>query len=579
MKTNAYLKNILLLFVFALLSVRLAAQDKIMFVTEGLNWHALQSKFLTIKATSGEDFIILWNDGSIETRTGQGDTLIDLTPANGTMTQAGTVTISAATASCRFTYFSCIGNSYFGGPSGGNPTIYYDRPMTALTLTDCSALMHLDCAINQLTALDLSSCTNLTYLDCYNNQLTDLNLSSYVNLTSIRCYNNKLTALDLSSCPNLSYLNCSSNQLIDLELSNCTNLTYLDCGVNQLTNLDLSNCIYLTKIHCFDNQLTDLDFSGCPSLLSLNCSNNQLTDLDLNSIPDLTALNCSGNRLTNLDLNSCPNLSYLHCENNQLTDLDLNSVPDLTELNCSGNQLTNLDLNSCPNLIKIYCGNNQLTDLDLNSVSDLKVLNCSENQLSDLDLSSYPNLSYLDCSNNQLTSLYLNPDHCTRSEVRCYANHLQLTYLYVIQYYGFIGYFGHQSLLPHAVYIGDMLFVEQSVLDTVFTEYTVMQNDSPANPTDYTVFEGKLKFNTEGVYTVKMTNEAIKSNSDYPAEVVVEIEVKDGAGIFESNIPHVKVYPNPTSNMFFVEYEDIDVVKLYDMLGREVLSKTVSYIR
>jgi hypothetical protein len=92
----------------------------------------------------------------------------------------------------------------------------------------------LACHDNQLTALDVSNNTALTWFYCYDNQLTLLNVSNTA-LTELYCHANQLTELDVSNNPALTWLDCSSNQLTNLDVSVCTALTYLQCSANQLT--------------------------------------------------------------------------------------------------------------------------------------------------------------------------------------------------------------------------------------------------------------------------------------------------------------------------------------------------------
>ncbi len=100
-------------------------------------------------------------------------------------------------------------------------------------------------------------------------------------ITKLDVSNNKLQSLNVSECPALVYLNCEYNQLTSLNVSGCSALTWLNCGWNQLTTLDVSGCSALTWLNCGWNQLTTLNVSGCSALTSLYCSENQLTSLDV----------------------------------------------------------------------------------------------------------------------------------------------------------------------------------------------------------------------------------------------------------------------------------------------------------
>ena len=49
--------------------------------------------------------------------------------------------------------------------------------------------------------------------------------------------------------------------------------------------------------------------------------------------------------------------------------------------------------------------------------------------------------------------------------------------------------------------------------------------------------------------------------------------VDDNTGITKAVLPKVTIYPNPTSDIFTVDYENFNQVKIYDMLGKEVLAQ------
>ncbi|MBQ1440896.1 MAG: hypothetical protein IIZ08_03110 [Clostridia bacterium] len=139
---------------------------------------------------------------------------------------------------------------------------------------------------------------NITGLHCESNQLTALDVSNNTALTNLDCESNQLTSLDVSGCAALTHLDCYSNQLTTLSVSGCTALTGLDCSVNQLTALDVSGCTALTGLYCSGNQLTSLNVSGCTALQRLNCWVNQLTTLDVSQNTALEGLVCGSNHLT-----------------------------------------------------------------------------------------------------------------------------------------------------------------------------------------------------------------------------------------------------------------------------------------
>ena len=130
------------------------------------------------------------------------------------------------------------------------------------------------CTDNQLTALDVSENTALTKLNCCFNKLTSLDVSKNTALTELYCNDNQLTSLDVSKNTALISLSCVCNQLTSLDVSKNTALTKLNCSINKLTALDVSKNMALTELYCNDNQLTSLDLSNTNIMNDPNCGNN-----------------------------------------------------------------------------------------------------------------------------------------------------------------------------------------------------------------------------------------------------------------------------------------------------------------
>ncbi|MBR5513207.1 MAG: leucine-rich repeat domain-containing protein [Ruminococcus sp.] len=261
------------------------------------------------------------------------------------------------------------------------------------------------CGISDLTGIEYF--TDLAFLNCNKNNLTALDVSNNTALQALWCYNNQLTTLDLSNNTALEQLYCTENKLSTLDLSKNTELIQLFCSKNQLTSLDVSNNAVLRNIECNENQLTSLDVSNNPALTSLNCSENQLTSLDTNTSTALKFLNCSYNQITSLDVSSCPALTRFECNSNQLTSLDTSDCIALNELSCFDNNLTSLDLSSNTALTKLDCSDNNLTSLDVSNNTALTELNCISNAITSLDFSKNTALTKLYCGGNELTSLDL----------------------------------------------------------------------------------------------------------------------------------------------------------------------------
>ncbi len=270
-----------------------------------------------------------------------------------------------------------------------------------------TGLTSLNCGRNQLTALDVSQNTALIYLFCHNNQLTSLDVSGCTALIELNCDWNQLTTLDVSQNTSLIRLDCSHNHLTALDLGQNTSMDNLHVHNNQLTTLDVSGCAALYYLTCYENQLTALDLSSCTAIGYLECQNNQLTSLEVSGCTELKKLLCFGNQLTALDVSRNTALHYLNCDDNQLTALDLSQNTELFDLYCDGNQLMALDLSENTALLNLYCDGNQLTALDLSENTALRILECSNNQLTSLDVSRNTALKTLRCYGNQLDVLDL----------------------------------------------------------------------------------------------------------------------------------------------------------------------------
>jgi hypothetical protein len=272
---------------------------------------------------------------------------------------------------------------------------------------------------------------------------------------------------------------------------------------------------------------------------------------------DGDGINYIKNQISNLKLTGCSDLEFLLCTNNQITELDLSGCTNLKYLYCEGNQLAYLDLSGCLNLEVLFCSFNLLTHLDLSGHPDLRMLGCNSNQLTRLDLSDYAKLEWIICVNNQLqlSDLY----------AACLLTNNQS-----------LIWFGAQNLLPQTVLLSEELFSEQSVFDGIFTNYSVTQNGNPAPEGNYNVNEGKLTFNSEGQYTVTMSNEAIVKY----AQVVVEITVAKGTGMIKpEHAQSIRIYPNPTTGELGIRNYELGIkdAEIYDVMGKSVYKQLSTF--
>ena len=209
---------------------------------------------------------------------------------------------------------------------------------SSLSDTEIAAVKKINCSNKGITNLKgIEYFTLLNILWCTDNQLTALDVSENTALTKLNCCFNKLTSLDVSKNTALTILECNANRLTALDVSKNTALTELNCSVNKLTSLDVSKNTALTELYCNDNQLTSLDVSKNTALISLSCVCNQLTALDVSKNTALTKLNCSINKLTALDVSKNMALTELYCNDNQLTSLDLSNTNIMNDPNCGNN--------------------------------------------------------------------------------------------------------------------------------------------------------------------------------------------------------------------------------------------------
>ena len=234
-------------------------------------------------------------------------------------------------------------------------------------------------------------------------------------------------------------------------------------------------------------------------------------------------------------------------------------------------QVSKLNFSECSALGSIDCPDNSITNLNLSGLTALWHLGCNGNNIKYLDLSGCVNLKSFWCQDNNLTGLDLS--HCsTINSVQCYNNQIQLSDLYnahLLIDNNLLKYLGTQYLPNGWANIETKLFADQSVFNGIYTQYVVEIGGKPAPENNYSVIDGKLTFHTLGKYTVTMTNNAIISRPDYPAEVIVTIDVVM-VGVSENESLNIGVYPNPTMRMLRVTSYELQVtgIEVFDVYGR-----------
>jgi len=341
--------------------------------------------------------------------------------------------------------------------------------------------------------------------------------------------NNKSTKIDILATSNEQFTIDWGDAAIDTIIGTghvqTIGHTYADTCIYSVTikgNTD--NCLF-TFFRC---GALSLDLNKCPTLETLDCYTGSLTDLKLSANKLLVYLNCGNNYLDVLNIYENNSLIYLHCGENQLTDLVLSANTALKLINCSMNQLKNLDVSTNVLVDWLECDGNKLTDLELSTNTMLESLSCSDNDLTNLNLKTNTKLLRLDCSNNQLTTLDLKTN-IELKELSCWNNRLQLLDLYNVSKMisdSSKKRLGTQRLESQIARIGELIdFSAQKEFDDVRTHFYIEKNNYPARRKNYTINDGVITFNKIGNYKIIMTNSAIVSHKNYPAQVIAELQI------------------------------------------------------
>ena len=328
-----------------------------------------------------------------------------------------------------------------------------------------------------------------------------------------------------------------------------------------------------------DQEMLSLDLTAVPLLNYLHCNGNNLVTLDLSKNIELEVLYCYANQLTSLDVAS-PLLNFLACFSNQLESLDLTRNAKLMNLQCYNNKLKELNTTGLETLATMYCQNNELVSLDVPTT--ISILNCANNKLEELDLSNCSYLSSLICNSNKLTSLNI-ARSTPRDGTTCYDNQLSLNTLHTIQTY-MSSYnpknFGTQTYETQKAFKNNAFSLRGNMkvgsFGGVNSNIVVKKEGNTAvENTDYSLdFSAQtITFFTTGSYELTITNTAITSSAEYPAMVIMPVEVVLGNAIDEVQAATLSIYPNPVTDILNINYAglQIDYLEIVDMNGQIVM--------
>jgi len=158
----------------------------------------------------------------------------------------------------------------------------------------------------------------------------------------------------------------------------------------------------------------------------------------------------------------------------------------------------------------------------------------------------------------------------------CFNNRLSILDLYTISKKisdTYLKYLGTQELLPQSIEVNTPYCDGQDVFEGIYTEYSnIEKNGTAAKSEDYNVANGKITFNTEGVYTFVMTNNAIISRESSPAMVkatlnvsiitsVIETTVRQAEIVGYYSIMGIKLSQEPASGIYIIKYDNGKTVK------------------
>ncbi|PCI99850.1 MAG: hypothetical protein COB15_03435 [Flavobacteriales bacterium] len=156
-------------------------------------------------------------------------------------------------------------------------------------IEDFTALIHLDCEVNNITTLDMSQNLSLKIFEANSNQLTSIDISQNLQLEFFDCAFNFMTTLDLSHLPNLKTVHIDSNLLTCLNLKNGNNLNMFPIYAenNQFLICVEVDSVALSNLWVSSGSLdfefdSQVNFStNCNNTCSVGVKENRLSNLSI----------------------------------------------------------------------------------------------------------------------------------------------------------------------------------------------------------------------------------------------------------------------------------------------------------
>jgi len=239
-------------------------------------------------------------------------------------------------------------------------------------------------------------------------------------------------------------------------------------------------------------------------------------DASFAGLTTLQILNLYFNKLTKIDLMNCTQLQTFRCDYNHITEIDLTTCKQLKVLYCGYIPLGKLNVTNLTQLQELYSAQNRFTYLDVTNNTQLQKLYCGSNELTELDLTGLDKLT-------EFIGVQQSPPPLT-----LYENEVDEYTL--------------------AISLNNPTFANSAIS---YADGILKSTDKNVIFTGFTVQTGKAGFVLSGT---------------------MGFEYFD-VGINPVETPQLNVRLNPVNNILLIECENYYTLKLYDMLGKEVLSE------
>ena len=513
--------------------------------------------------------------------------------------------------------------------------IYCGRnELGSLNVKGCPNLEGLYCENNKIKNLDVSGLSKLRNLNCENNLLTNLDIKWATSLYSLSCSNNKLSLLNVTPINNqLKFLECYGNPFSTEELNKImcglplrpeneyNHATFMPLYSQEDTNLDIflstnsQNAIdknwHIVCYYPSGNPLVTTGSYTCSdkpiplydkyvSLVFANDSSVYLfAEIDTNSknqnvliqgagvskfIPEGSwSYSYSGYVQGNDTMRIYGDINHIEYHSyspdtaivNYLKYVDFSHNKELNRITLVGNQLENLDLSGQTELEHLTIGRDSLAFINLDGCKSLSYLRLDETNLQNIDLNSSldniefvaftsnPKLATVDIGNNKTLKQM---EFVGNSNIKSF-NIKGCDSLHVI--------FGWGNKLSTSM-IDDIycqlpvrsgtegeqdgfgfFWIVRNTDDPQYNN-TLMTNGANATAKNWKLFAG------ESAEKVIINSLAIGSH------VCPDVALSDA-------VPEILiVYPNPTQNEIFVSDIHNEIVKVYSIDGRLLISEIIN---